>query len=107
MIENKMPKTYDELIKDKVFLSFIDSEIETVRNERRSRIAPKNGFHYRRDAIDSMWENGELCGNYIMKHLRDVIIKKSNISSNKRSIVEYVYERALNETFNHYNQTKK
>lgn len=101
------PKEKFPILSDKVFIECFKLEITKLKSERANRDKPKEGFHYKRDWYDRMSEQSEFHYDFFIKHLPDIIEKKSNISSEKRNVILYCFQKAYQQTAIHYSKQPK
>lgn len=99
MEEAKKEITLDEILKDELYENLVHELVERLRKERKNRKPPKPGFRYRRDAIDRLFEQGNMNTTFIMKHIEDVWHKRSKISSQIREFIQFVGNNALFEYY--------
>lgn len=101
-IEEKFP-----ILVDKVFIECFKLEIAKLKSERHNRPIAKQGFHYKRDWYDRMSEQSEFHYDFFIKHLPDIIEKKSNIPSEKRNVILYCFQKAYKQTVIYYSTQKQ
>jgi hypothetical protein len=99
--------TIGELVKDPVFISEVDKKLNELRKKRYNRPASELGFHYKRDWYNRMGDAGQLSTKFFLANIEDIWNKRSKLSSEVRSIIQYVCESALIQTHEHYGQIKE
>ena len=106
MAEKKFD-SMDELVRDKLFLSFVEQNLNELRSQRLHRKDPKPGFHYKRDVFDRLFESGRFNSVYFSLNYVDIWCKKSSLSSAERSVIKYVCDKSLNQMFAEYEKLEK
>ena len=94
--------TLSEIIKDKFFIKEVDKLLLELKEKRWKREPPKPGFYYKRDWFDRMNESYKLTPNYFIENILAIWNKKSLLSSEYRSVIEFVCNQALKNTIEHY-----
>lgn len=89
--------TADYIIDHGMFRDTLRQNIVDLKTERRNRPQPKPGFKYRRDWYDR--HGNDLTFDYCIKHIPDIVAKRSSIPSEFRRIIEYLFAKSYRETF--------
>lgn len=100
-----MEKNYEsiaELVKDPQFVKFVTEGIAELRRKRHNRPDPKPGFRYVRDWYDRMSEAGQMHISFFIDNIEDIWNKRSNLSSEVRSIIKQVCDVAFYKTMKYY-----
>jgi hypothetical protein len=103
-MENKF-KTVSELLKDECFRKFVSKQINEIKENRSNRPIPPQGSYYKRDWYDVMIDNRQLDTDYFISTIENIWAKKSSLSSNVRQVIQYICDRAFQQTLLEY--TKK
>lgn len=98
------PKTIPELLKDNVFLANLDQIFSDIKHQRKIRLQPQSGFHYKRDWFDRMSEQSQLHSVFLLDNIESILDKKSNLSSEIRSVLFSIYQSALVKTLDYYDE---
>ncbi|HUW07838.1 MAG TPA: hypothetical protein VMW01_16450 [Williamwhitmania sp.] len=93
-----------EIISDPIFIGMVEQKVKELKTGRLSRPAPKPGFYYKRDWYDRMQDEGNVTSTFFLTNIESIWAKKSSLSSEVRSIVQQVCERALRETLLAYHK---
>lgn len=88
----------EDLIKDATFISKMYANIKSAIRERNDRPEPKQGFIYKKDWYDRMKAAGEMKAEFFLENIESVWNKTSNLSSEKRRVIEYFGNKAFSET---------
>jgi hypothetical protein len=96
----------DEIVNDYYFTKQVQINIDELRIQRQKRVA-KPGYYFKRDWYDRLREQNNLTGEYFVKHIPDIWRKKSNLPSAIRVVIKYVCDKALFESFDHFNKLEK
>jgi hypothetical protein len=104
-MENKT-NSINELIKDEYFIQCVVDIISELREKRYKREKPKAGYRYARDWYDRMSESHTFTREYFINNIMDIWNKKSNLSSEVRSVIKYVCDKAAISTFEYYESKK-
>jgi hypothetical protein len=87
--------TIEELVAQKELIPFISKYVNEIRNNRIKREPAKPGYHYKRDAIDAMMDEGELNYNFMIEYFPHIYHKISSMPSARREIVAYITSNAI------------
>lgn len=87
----------NEIIATDEFIAILSSNISDLHRQRRLRPQPKAGYYYKRDWYDLMSEQSVLDADYFLKHIVDIWMKKSNLSSVFRNVILAVCNKSLRE----------
>jgi len=98
----KAPEKLSELFNDKYFLAHLTQHFSDIKHKRKFRPQPKEGFHYKRDWFDRMSDNGQLNEVFLLKNITDILQKKSNLSSEVRTVLHTIFQTSLDATMNYY-----
>lgn len=93
-----------KVIDDPVFRDFVKQVVREILDARSSRPVPKQGFHYKRDWSDKMDDKNEMSSDFFLANINDIWLKKSNLSSDSRSVIKEVCGVALGKTLEHYHK---
>lgn len=107
VLTSKKFDTVDEIINDEYFQMFLDKNIDKLRSERNNRPPTKPGFRYKRDWYDRMCDDNNFNIRFFINNITDIWIKKSSLSSEIRSVIEFICNKSLQQTYQKYNETKK
>lgn len=95
-------KSNAEIISDPYFIDFVKSNISELVKERNNRKEPKQGFRYKRDWYDRLKDIGDFNADYFLENIGDIWDGISPMSSQNRSVIESVCNRALRQTLKVY-----
>ena len=101
-IRLKSFNSIDEVVSDEFFVDRVKHHLSVVLKKRRERQEPPVGYHYKKDGLDMLINDG-LCNYvYFIKNFPDIYAKVSNISSARRDVIIFVCNNAIKETLEHY-----
>lgn len=101
---SKELKTIKDIIEDAKFIETVGKSIEAIKKDRRNRPEPKPGYRYRRDAIDTLQDQGNFNRDFFILNIPDVWVKRSSLNSKTRQVIEYVCNMALFHTKEYYSR---
>lgn len=84
----------DDLLKDEDYKKLVHKNLQEVLNQRRNRKDPPKGMRYKKDWYDRMGF-GQLNTESFLFHIKDIWMKKSNLSAQERSVIQFVCDKAL------------
>lgn len=99
-------KSNNEIIKDPVFIGFVDSNLKEISRERRHRPNPEPGYYYKMDWYDRMVESKSLKTEFFLNNIENIWNKRSSLSSEVRQVIQYVCNKALQKTLVEYSKQK-
>lgn len=102
----KQFKTIGELMSDEFFNKAINSNISTLLSNRNNRKSAPEGMKYKRDWYDRLQSEGNSNHKFFIENIEQVASKNNNLPSEIRKVINYVFEKSLTETFQHYNNVK-
>lgn len=100
-------KTNADIIKDPYFIKFLTDEIKELKDKRRFRQGPGKGKYYKRDWYDKMSDQKMLSIEFFLKSITDIWEKKSLLSSEIRSCIQYICDKALRQMVYVYGKEEK
>lgn len=93
-----------EIVKDRIFIGYVEENISELRKNRYKRPEPKPGFHYKRDWYDRMSSEGNVNFGFFIKNIENIWLKKSSLSRQERSVIQYVCDKSLQQTLLEYSK---
>lgn len=87
-----------EIIKDPIFIKQVEINFKALVNQRKNRPEAPVGKRYIRNWYDRMSSEGLLHKETFINNISDIWQKKSQLSSEIRSVIKFVCDRALFET---------
>ena len=98
----KVFNSINEIITDEYFFDFAKKNLYEVLKKRRDRPSPPQGMHYKRDWYDRMSDAGNLNITFFLTHIESIWLKKSNLNSEFRNIIQFVCDNAYIQTVSAY-----
>jgi len=99
MIAEEPPKkryvSIHEVVVNPQFIEAVKSRIEKLKTQRKLRPLPKQGYHYKRDFFDRMMDENQLRSEFFINEFPLILGKKSQLSSERRHIINYICESAF------------
>lgn len=105
-IEETEPKlSLTEVLESDAFRNNVEKHLTEVKNTRKASA----GMHYKRDWYDRMNDMGYLSTYFFITNYKEIMLKRSQLSSEFRSVISYICSKSLYEVMediNNQNQTK-
>ena len=99
---NKIFKTFNELTEDKIFIDAVTKNLIKLIQERSSRKPAPKGMRYKRDWYDKFGHKLDLV--FCLQNIEAIWMKKSNLPSLERQVIQYVCDKAYRETMQKYSE---
>ena len=95
---NEQFKTLSDIVKDPLFIEYVGKNVNELIKNRITRPAPKPGYYYKRDWYDRLSEKGNVNSFFFLNNIENIWKKKSALSSEIRSVIQYVCDKAYHQT---------
>lgn len=96
-----------DIVEDPYFIKFVKQNINELKDNRAKRPAPKEGYHYKRDWYDRMSGERSLNSEFFIKNIESIWLKRSDLSSQIRNVVQFVCEKSYQQALNEYSKIDK
>lgn len=101
-IRIKSFNSIEEVVSDDIFVDRVKHYLSNVLKQRKERAEAPVGYHYKKDGLDLLMNDGNANYVYFINNYPDIYNKVSNITSARRDVISFVCSNAAKETFEHY-----